>query len=206
MKKPAHFCECFVKKERLLVDKDLLLKYKNTYAIIKKTEGGFRVLNMKMATPKDAEMLGKLYYGCWMDTIPNIIPGEEFVPINEKDAISYFRKNHCCDTIKGYVGNDCVCLCYFGPCRDHDVMYESGEVYCIDVQKEHRLNGYGRRLIHEAIRSLRGQEYTQVVVWVLSNNANAIAFFEALGFKWDGSERTVKHGGNIFERRYFRII
>ncbi len=164
------------------------------------------MMTMRLATVKDAEMLGKLYYECWMETLPNVIDPKDYVAITEEDAIAYFRKIKCNDTIIAYFMDEPIGFCSFGKCRDEDVMFVSGELYKLYVLQKYQHNGFGRRLVHEAVRFLRREDYSQVVVWTLTDNADTIAFYDALGFLYDGSERPVKPGSNVLEKRYFRNI
>lgn len=160
------------------------------------------MINMRLAKPQDAEKLGKLYYDCWMDLYPNIVSEEDFIPISLESAVDDFKKNKCRDVIEAWIGDDLVGFCSFGNCRDGDSMPNTGEIYRLYILKDHQKSGTGRRLIHEAVRCLRREEYNQVVAWVLINNQDAVSFYEALGFVADGSIRNAKDSP-LKEKRFF---
>lgn len=163
------------------------------------------MINLRLAKAKDAEKLGQLYYRCWMDLYPNIVPEDKFQPISLEDAINDFKKTKCRDIIEGWVGDELVGFCSYGNCRDDDVLADTGEVYRLYVLSEYQRRGEGRRLLHEAVRMLRREEYNQVVIWTLVDNPYAISFYEALGFKDDGTVRYAKDSP-LQEKRFFRNI
>jgi ribosomal protein S18 acetylase RimI-like enzyme len=60
------------------------------------------------------------------------------------------------------------------------------------VAPEHWRKGYGLALMREAMSTLEAQGVTEVILWVLHNNEQATAFYQAVGFMADGA-RQVKH-------------
>ena len=163
------------------------------------------MINMRLAKPQDYETLGRFYYNCWMDLYPDIVDEDKFQGITMEQAISDFKKTRCRDIIEGWQGDELVGFVSYGSCRDDDVLKDTGEVYRLYVTSEYQNRGEGRRLVHEAIRMLRREEYNQVVLWTLVDNPAAISFFEALGFKSDGTVRDVKNSP-LKEMRFFRDI
>ncbi len=160
------------------------------------------MINMRLAKPQDAEKLGELYYRCWMDLYPNIVAEDKFQPISKEEAISDFKKTKCRDIIEGWIGDELVGFCSYGMCRDNDTLKDTGEIYRLYVRQDFQQRGEGRRLVHEAIRMLRREEYNQVVTWTLVDNPYAISFYEAMGFKADGTVRNAKDSP-LEETRFF---
>ncbi|MBR0385601.1 MAG: GNAT family N-acetyltransferase [Erysipelotrichaceae bacterium] len=163
------------------------------------------MINMRLARPQDAEKLGQLYYRCWMDLYPEIVEKDKFQGITLEEAVNDFKSTKCRDIIEGWAGDELVGFCSFGNCRDDDVLRDTGEVYRLYVLKDFQQRGEGRRLLHEAIRMLRREEYNQVVIWTLVDNPYAISFYEALGFKHDGTVRYAKDSP-LQEMRFFMNI
>jgi GNAT superfamily N-acetyltransferase len=66
-----------------------------------------------------------------------------------------------------------------GPERSGDSLY-SGEVYAIYILPAHQRKGIGRLLIREAVQALLAQGFSNMLIWVLSDNPSR-TFYEALG-------------------------
>jgi ribosomal protein S18 acetylase RimI-like enzyme len=69
----------------------------------------------------------------------------------------------------------------------------------IYVLSEYYSSGVGFQLMSESLKKLN--EYNKIIVWVLKDNERAISFYEKLGFKFDGKEKTLKLVTDIVERR-----
>jgi GNAT superfamily N-acetyltransferase len=72
------------------------------------------------------------------------------------------------------------------------------------VSPSHWSTGVGRSLWQAALARLRELGFVRAIVWVLAANANAIKFYERLGFTlYKGAETTVEIGGKTLpEVRY----
>ena len=73
-----------------------------------------------------------------------------------------------------------VGFCVAGPNREEPKTFQ-GEVYAIYLLDEAKRKGAGRALFIEAAASLAQNEMCSLLVWVLSANAVARKFYEALG-------------------------
>jgi ribosomal protein S18 acetylase RimI-like enzyme len=76
------------------------------------------------------------------------------------------------DEIAGYAN--------YGKNRAKSLPY-AGEVYELYLKPEYQGLGFGRRLFTAAKRDLAQTGLTNMVVWVLSDNEPAVAFYRALG-------------------------
>ena len=79
-------------------------------------------------------------------------------------------------------GGRVVAFGCFGPSRYEEGL---GEVWALYVAPEAWRTGAGRALLHEGLRSL--DAHPAVMLWVLEGNARAIRFYEACGFRLDGT-------------------
>ena len=95
-------------------------------------------------------------------------------------------------------------FCSYGDSRDRDTSDGTGEIYAIYVAPEHWSNGVGRALLQESVRNLKGKGFSCITVWVLSQNARAIRFYERAGFnRCAGSGKDIQIGGEqLLEVRY----
>ncbi len=81
-----------------------------------------------------------------------------------------------------------------GPERNSVAGYD-GELYGIYLLPEHRGKGIGRRLVAATAKWLSERGTQSLVIWVLKENLNGRAFYEALGGQLV-SEQTITIGGS----------
>jgi ribosomal protein S18 acetylase RimI-like enzyme len=80
--------------------------------------------------------------------------------------------------------------------RDSDALPTTGEIWGLYVDPSHWRRGVGRRLSREAEECLSASGFSEITLWVLKENARAIAFYEATGMAIEpGSEKTISRGG-----------
>jgi len=164
------------------------------------------MISMSIAKSKDADELSKLYYQCWCETYPAILGENSLKKVSVEQFAEQFRKTRCRDIILGRLDNHLVGFCSYGPCREEGSLKDTGEVYGVYVLNAYKKQGEGRRLLHEAIRQLRRDEYNTVEVWILEDNSEAVAFYEALGFISTDKTRRYAPRSSFTERCYFRNI
>ena len=165
------------------------------------------MITMTKAHSQDAEKLGKLYYECLKETYRDILGvtrTNEF--FNVDNCIAEFRKNRCYDVIIGWLDNKMVGFCEYGGCRDAGALRDTGEIRKIYVLKEYQKHGEGRRLLHEAIRFLRREEYNQAISWIELENKDAAIFYRELGFLPDNYVTRVNPQTGLKQIIYFRNI
>lgn len=94
----------------------------------------------------------------------------------------------------------------FGANRDPDAAPGTGEVRTFFVSPSSWRLGVGRTLLGAALEALRSMGYEAASVWSFADNERANAFYEAMGFVRDGSERTEEVWGHVPEIRYRRSL
>ncbi|MGE0592681.1 MAG: N-acetyltransferase family protein [Vicinamibacterales bacterium] len=87
--------------------------------------------------------------------------------------------------------------------RDSDALPTTVEVWAVHVDPPHWRRGVGRRLWREAERHLNASGLSEITLWVLKSNAQAIAFYESIGLAIEpGSAKAITLGGSeLFEVR-----
>ncbi|BBY66738.1 N-acetyltransferase [Mycolicibacterium helvum] len=102
------------------------------------------------------------------------------------------------DTICGHVTT--------GLSRDDDRQGD-GEIWAIYVDPARWGTGVGRHLMAAGCEHLRRQGLGAACLWVLSGNARARRFYESLGWRWQGTQRTDNIGDDVvYEVRYERAL
>ena len=164
------------------------------------------MITLKVGQTKDARRAGELLYACNQEL--NKDGSCSFNKINAtlEDCVQHFQKTMCMDVITGWYGDEMVGICTYGPARGENFLKDAGEIYTLYIEPEYQRNGDGRRMVHEAIRKLRREEYNGVVVWIGETNIAALAFYDALGFRNDGTYRYANGESDIREILFFRSI
>lgn len=93
----------------------------------------------------------------------------------------------------------------FGASRDRDDNPEIvGEIYAIYVHPNRWERGAGRALMEQAVASLQQQGFTEVTVWTMRDNHPAKAFYEKVGFIFDGKEKESGRSGAKYQEVRYR--
>ena len=78
-----------------------------------------------------------------------------------------------------------------GPPRDEDVPLPAAEIYAIYVLPSSWRSGVGRALLATAVTEWRSRGVERLVLWVLEGNAQARAFYKAMGWTTDGGRHRI---------------
>ncbi|HFI0700910.1 GNAT family N-acetyltransferase [Streptococcus suis] len=150
----------------------------------------------------ETEIQGKAYvhWKSWQEAYADLLP-QEFLE-------NVYTLERCQDWAVRYPQNILVALvdervigftCY-GASSQEDLQ-PAGEIYALYVLSDYYGQKIGYQLMQAALEKL--QSYKQISLWVLEGNARAIAFYEKVGFRFDGVKKTVNLGA---ERTEYRMI
>jgi ribosomal protein S18 acetylase RimI-like enzyme len=89
--------------------------------------------------------------------------------------------------------------------RDEPAEPLTGEVYAIYVTPDCWDRGVGRKLLAHAEKDLTDLGYTEAMLWVLTDNQRARAFYERAGWHADGATKRATFGGREVEEVRYRI-
>ena len=73
------------------------------------------------------------------------------------------------------------CIAYWDAARDVELTGKA-ELICIHSLQENWHKGYGRQMMNQVLKDIKEAGYSEVVLWVFSENHRARAFYEANGF------------------------
>ncbi len=90
--------------------------------------------------------------------------------------------------------------------RDDDLPADSAEVYAIYVAPAEWRRGAGRALLETATAEWRARGAATLALWVLEGNTRGRAFYEALGWRPDGSRRDLQLGGESVPEVRYRLV
>lgn len=164
------------------------------------------MLTLKIAKSDDAQKLGELYYQCWHQTYPLFFEKEYLEDMSLEKCVEKFEKTNCRNIVEGYLNNQLIGFCRYGEAEGEDLMKNTAQIFDIFVLKEYQLNGYGRKMLHQAIRELRQDDYRQLVIWSLDDHVEFKSFCEAVGLRSDGTKKEYSDNIPLMKVRYFENI
>lgn len=141
------------------------------------------------------ELRGKAYvhWKSWQETYSGIVDPGYLQRLTPEKCVEIAASRYSESTLIAKCGERVVGFAAAGPCRSPDgAGTDEGEIYAIYVLEEHQRKGLGCALMRRALAMLPACRV--VYVWVLKDNAKAIAFYEKVGFRRDGNEKELTLG------------
>lgn len=77
--------------------------------------------------------------------------------------------------------------------------FQVGEIIALYVLKDYYGKGVSEQLMHAAFDVLN--HFSEIYLWVLKDNKRAVAFYQKMGFSFDGQEKILKLGKPVKELR-----
>ncbi len=159
---------------------------------------------IRPATPEDAEGIARVHVRGWQRAYAHVFPADELAALSVEQRTQRWRSmlgrshgTHVAEsegTVIGFVNA--------GPSHDDDGD-GIGELHGIYVDPDHWDTGAGRELAATADDVLRAGGFTEATLWVLDDNPRARRFYEAGGWRPDGTTRIGNHlGVETHELRY----
>jgi ribosomal protein S18 acetylase RimI-like enzyme len=140
------------------------------------------VISIRHARAEDAAVLSGVFDAAWREAYQGIIPAlalRKMIarrgPRWWRSAISRGRALVVLD-----VGEAIAGYASYGRCRDRSVRAD-GEIDELYLAPEYQGLGFGTRLFKAVCNDLRDRGAQRVVVWALTDNERACAFYQQLG-------------------------
>jgi ribosomal protein S18 acetylase RimI-like enzyme len=141
-------------------------------------------IEIRRAKSSDATAIASTHDEAWRAAYQGIIPGPELDKlINRRGANwwdSAIRKGSRI-SILGF-GEIVAGYANYGRNRARSLYYD-GEIYELYLRPEFQGLGFGHKLFSSVRRDLTQSGLQSMVVWALSDNSSALAFYRALGGK-----------------------
>jgi L-amino acid N-acyltransferase YncA len=155
-------------------------------------------LTIRVARPKDAAEVARIYIESWHDTYPAVLSSALLCAMTPKGqtarwhaAIRAQKRETVLvaeDAKAGLIG-----MASLGPARDRAFGYD-GEVYTLYVDPAYYGRGTGRALLKGCFAVLRARGFSSCVIWAHAKN-NARFFYETMGGR-TVAERTARMMGD----------
>jgi ribosomal protein S18 acetylase RimI-like enzyme len=153
------------------------------------------VISIRRAKSEDAAALSSVFDAAWREAYRGIIPA---VPLERMISrrgprwwLSAIGRGRPLVVLE--VGESLAGYVSYGRCRDRSLPAE-GEIDELYLAPEYQGVGFGQRLFKAVRNDLIDRDAKKVVVWALSDNERACAFYQRLGGKLI-AETTERIGG-----------
>ena len=155
--------------------------------------------------PADAPALARTHVEAWEAAYRGQVPDDAIAAMTVERREEMWAR-HLAEPARGTLvvegGDRAVGFAMFGPAEDETLGPATGEVYGIYLLPEAIGTGTGRDLFARVTDRLRAAGFTSAILWVLETNDRARRFYEAAGWRWDGT--TSAHRFDCAERPIVR--
>lgn len=155
-------------------------------------------VSIRPASAADARAIAQVRVDCWRTTYRGLIPDAYLDAMNVEastalwDRVLTAGKNTTSVFVAERDGE--VVAFAAGNMLEEPRHTLNAELSAAYVRRNHQRMGIGRRLVDAVARAQRAHGANGLIVWVISGNRNARAFYEQLGgtllveqpFEWDG--------------------
>jgi ribosomal protein S18 acetylase RimI-like enzyme len=169
-------------------------------------------LHIRAATVDDAEAIARLHIRVWQVAYRGHIP-DDYLDGLDRDLPRRvgWRRELLADTSGAgrtwlaELDGRLVAFLDTGPSRDADANEWTGEVFALYVDQALAGRGIGRALMAHGVEDMRARGFVEATLWVLSSNEQARRFYEAMGWRPDGTEKIESRPGLELRELRYRI-
>jgi len=167
-----------------------------------------QTMQIRPATIADAQRIGQIHVETWRAAYRDQVPDAVLAALDVSWRTIFWEKRLATAQHEIWVaesGKEIIGFCDLVPSRDPDSNpEETGEIAAAYVQPDFWRKGVGRTLCRRVLEQARLQNHISVTLWVLTSNIAAQNFYEALGFRPDGTTKIEKGLQNheFHEARY----
>ena len=154
------------------------------------------VIIKSMETPEEIEGKSFVHWQTWREAYDDLLPAE-FQETMTLERCRFFSQKYPENTLIAIDGMKVVGFISYGNFRDETI--QAGEIIALYVLKDYYGKGIAQKLIKAALIAL--DHFSEIFLWVLKDNKRAIAFYQKMGFTFDGQEKTLELGKPIKEKR-----
>ena len=153
-------------------------------------------VTIRLAIPSDASDMAEVLMRSWEAIYKNIMPADY---IREKNATrpALYARVITDENTGAYVIQLCgktVGIMKIAPPISNDLSDSFYELHYIYLHPDNFRMGIGSYAVRFAFRIARILGKTNVIVWCLSENTNAVKFYEKCGFIADGKKEINEYG------------
>ena len=149
-----------------------------------------------METPEEIEGKSLVHWQTWREAYDDLLPAD-FQETMTLEKCRFFSQKYPENTLIAMDGKKVVGFISYGNFRDETI--QAGEIIALYVLKDYYGKGVSKQLMHAAFVAL--DQFSEIYLWVLKENKRAIAFYQKMGFTFDGQEKILELGKPVKELR-----
>ena len=150
----------------------------------------------QMETPEEIEGKSLIHWQTWREAYDDLLPAAFQESMTLEKCCSYSQK-YPENTLIAMDGVKVVGFISYGNFRDETI--QAGEIIALYVLKDYYGKGIAQKLVKAALTAL--DHFSEIFLWVLKDNKRAIAFYQKMGFTFDGQEKILELGKPVKEKR-----
>ena len=150
----------------------------------------------QMETPEEIEGKSLVHWQTWREAYDDLLPAN-YQETMTLEKCRFFSQKYPENTLIAMDGKKVVGFISYGNFRDEAI--QAGEIIALYVLKDYYGKGVSKQLMHAAFVAL--DQFSEIYLWVLKDNKRAIAFYQKMGFTFDGQEQILKLGKPVKELR-----
>ncbi len=150
----------------------------------------------QMETPEEIEGKSLVHWQTWREAYDDLLPAD-YQETMTLDRCRFFSQKYPENTLIAMDGKKVVGFISYGNFRGETI--QAGEIIALYVLKDYYGKGVSKQLMHAAFVAL--DQFSEIYLWVLKDNKRAIAFYQKMGFTFDGQEQILKLGKPVKELR-----
>ena len=155
-----------------------------------------KIIIKTMETPEEIEGKSLVHWQTWREAYDNLLPAE-YQETMTLERCRFFSQKYPENTLIAMDGKKVIGFISYGNNRDETI--QAGEIIALYVLKDYYGKGVSEQLMHAAFVAL--DQFSEIYLWVLKDNKRAIAFYQKMGFTFDGQEQILKLGKPVKELR-----
>ena len=155
-----------------------------------------KIIIKTMETPEEIEGKSIVHWHTWREAYDDLLPAE-FQETMTLERCRFFSQKYPENTLIAIDGKKVVGFISYGNFRGETI--QAGEIIALYVLKDYYGKGVSKQLMHAAFVAL--DQFSEIYLWVLKENKRAIAFYQKMGFTFDGQEKILKLGKPVKELR-----
>ena len=155
-----------------------------------------KIIIKTMETPEEIEGKSLVHWQTWREAYDDLLPAN-YQETMTLEKCRFFSQKYPENTLIAMDGKKVVGFISYGNYRDETI--QAGEIIALYVLKDYYGKGVSKQLMHAAFVAL--DQFSEIYLWVLKENKRAIAFYQKMGFTFDGQEQILDLGKPVKELR-----
>ena len=155
-----------------------------------------KIIIKTMETPEEIEGKSIVHWHTWREAYDDLLPAD-YQETMTLDRCRFFSQKYPENTLIAMDGKKVVGFISYGKFRGETI--QAGEIIALYVLKDYYGKGVSKQLMHAAFVAL--DQFSEIYLWVLKDNKRAIAFYQKMGFTFDGQEKILDLGKPVKELR-----